>query len=51
MNVKKINIAYQIHALEKETGLMIGVAIKEYRILGIIRGRISSRILQNLGHS
>ena len=30
MNVKKIDIAYQIHALEKETEPMVGVAIKEY---------------------
>ena len=33
MNVEKIDkfdIAYQIHTLEKETGLMVGVAIKEY---------------------
>ena len=30
MNVEKIDIAYQIHALEKETGPMVGVAIKKY---------------------
>ena len=32
MNAEKTGFAYQIHALEKETGLKVDMTVKEYPV-------------------